>query len=225
MADGPAIMQGNKGTATVSLAGEPNECPICHRSIHPWTMQPHIGPNSEWVEVPCRCTSDQCGHLFLATYAKQDQFKFKFASVAPVTAQAGNFPESIKDVSPSFIAIYAQAMSAESHSLDQLVGIGLRKALEFLIKDFAVYRNPGDKEKILGMLLGPCIDAYATDPNVQACAKRAAWLGNDETHYLRKWDDKDINDLKILVRLTVNWIDNVLVTEKYVKDMQPPAKA
>lgn len=48
---------------------------------------------------------------------------------------------------------------------------------------------------------------------------RAVWLGNDETHYVRKWEEKDVNDLKLLVRLTVNWIDNVLLTKKYIADM------
>jgi hypothetical protein len=28
---------------------------------------------------------------------------------------------------------------------------------------------------------------------------------------------KDINDLKTLIQLTVNWIDNVLLTEQYLK--------
>jgi hypothetical protein len=54
---------------------------------------------------------------------------------------------------------------------------------------------------------------------VKECAKRAAWLGNDETHYTRKWETKDVSDLKLLVKLTVNWIDNVLLTEKYIAEM------
>ena len=33
-------------------------------------------------------------------------------------------------------------------------------------------------------------------------------LGDDETHYERRWIDKDLNDLKNLIRLTVNWIAN-----------------
>ena len=54
---------------------------------------------------------------------------------------------------------------------------------------------------------------------MKECAKRAAWLGNDETHYTRKWEDKDVKDLKLLVHLTVNWIDNVLLTQKYISEM------
>jgi hypothetical protein len=69
------------------------------------------------------------------------------------------------------------------------------------------------------MFLGKCIDTYINDLNLKECARRAAWLGNDETHYIRKWEDKDVNDLKTLIRLTVNWIENVLLTEEYISSM------
>jgi hypothetical protein len=52
-----------------------------------------------------------------------------------------------------------------------------------------------------------------------AYAKRAAWLGNDEIHYVRKWEDRDINDLKILIELTCGWVRNNLLTEKYMAEM------
>ena len=38
---------------------------------------------------------------------------------------------------------------------------------------------------------------------------------------MSKWEDKDVNDLKALIRLTVNWIENVLLTRKYIQDMEP----
>jgi len=60
------------------------------------------------------------------------------------------------------------------------------------------------------------------DASVQAVAERAAWLGNDESHYVRRWEDKDIKDLKMLVRLTVNAIDNVLAKDEYLAAMPGP---
>lgn len=51
-------------------------------------------------------------------------------------------------------------------------------------------------------------------------AKGASWLGNDETHYVRKWKDKDISDLKKMIELTVYWISYELKTEEYEKIMQ-----
>jgi len=48
---------------------------------------------------------------------------------------------------------------------------------------------------------------------------RAVWLGNDETHYLRKWEQKDLTDLKNLIGLTVHWIEMEELTETVMKDM------
>jgi hypothetical protein len=74
------------------------------------------------------------------------------------------------------------------------------------------------------MFLGPWIDKYVTDPNVKICAVRATWLGNDETHYVHRWEAKDVTDLKNLVKLTVNWIESVLLTEQYRVEMPSGAK-
>ena len=55
--------------------------------------------------------------------------------------------------------------------------------------------------------------------NVKTCAKRAAWLGNDETHFVRKWEGKDIEDLKTLIQLTINWIQSDILTRDYEEKM------
>lgn len=54
-------------------------------------------------------------------------------------------------------------------------------------------------------------------------ARRTAWLGNDETHYVRLWSGKDLEDLKALLALTVSWVNTHLLTKKYLKEM--PAKS
>jgi len=144
----------------------------------------------------------------------------ELTKTAPKSPLVESFSDEISQLSPAFVEIYNQALAAEAVNLEQLVGIGLRKALEFLMKDFAVHENPDDEEKIRKMPLARCIRDYAKDPNLKDCATRAAWLGNDETHYTRRWVEQDINDLKLLIRLTVNWVENVLLTEKYKATMQ-----
>lgn len=57
-------------------------------------------------------------------------------------------------------------------------------------------------------------------PKVKSCATKAVWLGNDETHYERKWEDRDINDLKILIQLTLHHIESELLTEKFEMEMK-----
>jgi Domain of unknown function (DUF4145) len=117
------------------------------------------------------------------------------------------------------VEIRNQVAVAESGNLDQLVGIGLRKALEFLVKDFAISQHKAEEENIKKMMLGPCINQYLPDGKIKQCAERAAWLGNDETHYVRRWEEKDVNDLRNLIRLTENWIDSHLATDGYIGDM------
>ena len=112
---------------------------------------------------------------------------------------------------------------AEANGLDQIAGPGYRKSLEFLVKDFLVnHVHPGDLEKentIKGMFLGKCIEDMIDEKRIKNCAKRAAWLVNDETHYTRKWEEKDIHDLKSLINMTVNWIDLVIASDDYLQSM------
>jgi hypothetical protein len=123
-----------------------------------------------------------------------------------------------------FVKIYGQSAAAEAETLDQIAGVGYRKALEFLVKDYCISQDEIAREAIEREFLGTTIDKRVGDPNIRECAKRAAWLGNDETHYTRKWEDKDIKDLKILIDLTMNWITNNILTKRYLDDMSEPRK-
>ena len=75
-------------------------------------------------------------------------------------------------------------------------------------------------ETIKTTSLGQCIKDWVDDPKIKASAKRATWLGNDETHYSRKWEDKDLEDLKVLLKLTTNWIESSLLTKRYEGEMK-----
>ena len=101
----------------------------------------------------------------------------------------------------------------------EICGVGFRKALEFLIKDYAKFKNPEESEQIERKFLGKRIGDYIDDTRIKTVAKRAVWLGNDETHYVRKWEDKDLSDLKKLIELTVHWIEMEFLTESFENDM------
>ena len=45
-------------------------------------------------------------------------------------------------------------------------------------------------------------------------ASRSAWLGNDQTHYVQRFEDKDINDMKNFIKASVYWISMELITEE-----------
>lgn len=206
----------------VKIDRYPDSCPLCHTHVHPklcFALADSGKPTTQ-LELAFQCTNHTCEKLFIATYGPVLNSIFPFRSTAPQTPPKMEFPEIIESISTTYAEVRRQAAAAEAFGLGQMVGIGLRKALEFLIKDYLVAKAPGEnRDAILRTSLGSCIDQFIDDQNIKECAKRAAWLGNDETHYLRRWEDRDINDLKVLIRLTENWIENALLTQKYIREL------
>jgi hypothetical protein len=147
--------------------------------------------------------------------------RYRLDSVVPITPVVPSLPELVVKLSPAFVKIYQQAISAEAAGLDEIFGVGLRKALEFLIKDYACANHTDKTDEVRKLNLSDVINNFISAQNIKNCAKRAAWLGNDETHYVRKWEDKDIKDLKLLLKLTVDWISSELYTQEYMKSMGP----
>ncbi|MCY8913411.1 hypothetical protein MOE47_04100 [Bacillus atrophaeus] len=88
-----------------------------------------------------------------------------------------------------------------------------------MVKDYAIELNPDDEEDIKIKLLKPCIVSYIEHPRVAFMAERATWLGNDEAHYVRKWDEKDVQDLKQLIKLTVSYIETELIAKQIETEM------
>jgi hypothetical protein len=134
------------------------------------------------------------------------------------------FTEPVKGISNTYCEIYEEAHKAEEFGLTQICGVGYRKALEFLIKDYLISLHSADQTTIEAMMLGPCIENYVTDPRIKEVAKRATWLGNDETHYQRRWIGKDLGDLKTLINLALHWIEAEHLTAEALKSMPSPAR-
>lgn len=57
------------------------------------------------------------------------------------------------------------------------------------------------------------------DVRINKLAMLSSWLGNDEVYYTRRWEDKDIEDLKVLITLTASWITNVLISDRHIEEM------
>jgi hypothetical protein len=221
MSDWPIInaMTLGGGAVMVHMGPPPDECPVCHRSVHPKFVSAHVCDSlANDVQVVFQCTSSPCQAIFIGAY-RPGSSGLELRRTDPWRPEKAEIPAVVATLSPMFVTIRNQVEAADAARLDQLVGMGLRKALEFLIKDFAISEHPKSKEEIKKIFLGVVIENYIGDPNLKACAARATWLGNDETHYVRKWETKDIQDLKALVELTVAWIQSHLLTKQYLAQM------
>jgi hypothetical protein len=202
-------------------------CPVCHRSaeIILVSQLAHVFPagaeeRNMKMQLLFRCPRQACGTHFLVEYDQQSSMRsnqryFGAKQIYPKMHKEAPVADGIPAISPTFVKILQQATVAHSQGLNEVSGIGYRKALEFLIKDYCIHKNPSKEAAIRGSLLGQCINDFVSDVNVKDCATRAAWLGNDEAHYERVWTSHDVEDLKVLIQLTQNWIASELLTTKY----------
>jgi hypothetical protein len=198
----------------------PDTCPICSFSISPTFIL--VYDKDRWTtELLCGCPRNECASLFFAVYTEDtySHNRFSFRKCYPLTKLKKDFPQEVADLSPNFVAIFNQAHHAEQEGLDLICGVAYRKALEYLIKDYVLKVYPEDDSKIKSMPLQQCVQKFISEPSIKLMAERATWLGNDETHYIRIWEDKDLQDLKNLIDLTVFFISMSLKALRYQEEM------
>ena len=129
------------------------------------------------------------------------------------------FSSEINELSPSFIKIFNDAYRAEQVGLTEVVGLGYRRAFEFLIKDYAIGKENDEakKENIKKMQLSQVVNTYFPDGEVKDLLVRAAWIGNDFSHYESRHLNIKLEDLRQLVLISVSKIDESIKTRKFIE--------
>lgn len=122
-------------------------------------------------------------------------------------------PEKLDVISGRFKNIYTQAEHAEKTGLDELAGTGYRKAVEFLVKDFLIKHEGKEEDKINKLPLSQAIDKISFE-RIKSTAKAATWIGNDEIHYVKKFENKDISHLKEFIASLVFFISAELSADE-----------
>lgn len=183
-------------------------CPNCGRGIEPVLKDSSFykDENSHILFLTLFCNS--CKYAWVDSY----DYIYDYGDVFPRNLHyykevPSKFPKEISKLSPQGVKTYVQSLQAEADGYDTLVGIGLRKSLEFIIKDFLIYKFPEKADEIKAKLLGAVIKDYIDDQILQKLAQATSWIGNDETHYVRKHTDKDLQDLKKFLNATIRFIE------------------
>jgi hypothetical protein len=214
----------NGGEIGFPLSRKPSVCPKCLHQIDPIIFGLPLQILKQTSLQPCAvaiCTDGparfqvvfrcpKCQEIFIAEYSAGGELKNDIEEMPFIVHDF----QIITSLSPRFVEIYQQAHKAKVSGLTDLYGMGLRKALEFLVKDFAIDNHQDKKAEIIRSLLGNCINDYIDDNNIKVLAKRAAWLGNDEAHYEKKWIDMDAEDLNQLIDMLVNFIRSQFYIQK-----------
>ncbi len=201
---------------------EPEECPLCKYAIQPQELycDAYIDDRQQWF-ITGLYLCKHCYQTFMTLQrcnlgGRTDTYKSystKLLYCGPTQPQGTHFSKQLEEISPEFVKIYNQAKAAEEYGLDAVCGMGYRRALEFLVKDYLVHKEPHKREKICEMSLGNCIANRITDEDIKTLASKCAWLGNDETHYIKKNEGYDVDDLKRLLNATIYWIEMKLTVE------------
>jgi hypothetical protein len=212
---------------TFYVAQLPDRCAICKKGGQPTVTAWYLSRKNGRIYGVFRCPNNDCRGMYLGVYVMH----FSGASISGSLQTLAlhqfvrelEFPADIRALSPTFCKIFHQSLVAEENGLDQICGAGFRKALEFLVKDFLIKhqynQNPKEQNQIEGLFLAKAIKDHIKEEHVKQCAARATWLGNDETHYVRIWTNKDIQDLKALIRIVLNFIDMKIQADRYIGAM------
>lgn len=219
----------NVSIGDIESISDMNRCPKCHFSIKPIYLTHLAIKVNENIKLSITYLCPECNEFIFTEYIDEGGFdndkyeyhyNWKLKAKYPYIFKEKEFETEISDISEKFIVIYNQAKHAEEMGLTEICGMGYRKALEFLIKDYAKRKHPDEVQNIEQTFLKPCIQNYIENEQIKLCAVGAAYLGNDESHYVRKWEDKDLSDLKKLIEMTVYWIMYSENTERFIKEME-----
>lgn len=190
---------------------KPHICPKCNTGIIP-TIESYTNllfrPSGvEFFIVTFFCPS--CFDAFVERYNYYDRKTFPMGY--PINKiYDKNVSDAIKDLSPDFYEIYSQALTAEKNNLNEVSGMAFRKSIEFLIKDFLIISKGHPKDEISKLPLQKAINLI-DDIRIKTLATASVWLGNDETHYIKKHTDRGQEDIKIFIKSLYSFIHHELI--------------
>lgn len=201
-----------------------DKCLQCNQIITPEVINLYTfdSETSSNLNIGVLLFCQNCKHFFVReynAYSCGNHFEVKNEITKPYDLECNiHVSENINEISPRFKEIYSQSAKAESCNLYEICGPGYRKALEFLIRDFAKYILPEKEQSIDNTSqIGRVIDNFYNEESfpelkpiihvLKPLIKIASYVGNDETHYIRKWKNKDINDLKQYIESAKSIID------------------
>ena len=141
---------------------DPNICPHCHVTNTPHYKWHSITKDTDNVISNIsiwQCSNSKCNKIFVVLHRFSiNTFHFtRFLNGLPkgpdwpnpiVDLKSGQIDEIGNSVQSRFIKTYLQSLEAESYGLDELAGMGYRKAIEYLVKDWAIQNHSDKKRKL-----------------------------------------------------------------------------
>lgn len=172
----------------------PEVCPVCGKGTALNLQFTNHGPNG--IIYVFRCSHRDCQSMFAYLY----DLNAKSVYSVPANNKFEGIPSEVLGISQSFKEIYFEASSSDQLNYHHLDGMGYRRALEFLVKDYLVYFGiEPNTESAYHLSFSSAINKLDNE-DLKHLAKASSWLGNDQTHTEIKWNDYTVDDLKSFIK-------------------------
>lgn len=211
-------------------AENPNICPHCHVANEPQLLFKYFDEKLDKLISTWKCNFRKCNKIFVVSHRPSIN-NYVFERNLNGLPKGPIWPEPIQNLKDGkyigtegecdskFIKTYLQSLEAESNGLDEIAGMGYRKAIEYLVKDWSIQENPDDKESILGQWLSAIINNYFKG-DLKEILDRATWLGNDQVHYNKLFEEFNIEHLKELINLIMAELDRDFKKKQYIENIE-----
>lgn len=216
----------NRSEGQTFLMDSPDICPHCHVANQPGNPYNYFDNQTNKLYSIWTCKSKNCGKVFISENNEDMNGIYQVFRFLNGHPKGPIWPKPILELKDSkseeptkFIITYLQSLQAESMGLDEIAGMGYRKSIEYLVKDWAIDKNPDDKDKILGLWLSQIINQYFTG-DVKEILERATWLGNDQSHYNKLFEEFNISHLKELIELIMVELDREFKKKHYIENIE-----
>ena len=208
------VINVDDGTEYTCECDEVSSCPICHWALIPYNVAGYYVPDGD-VSLLELCP--KCRSVFLVQYdawqtRDKDLSGHTIIGIYPEVPEDRTISKEIRKLSSKFVSIYAQAAKAEKSKLTEICGSGYRKSLEFLVKDYLISKFPSNEAIIKVEPLSASIRRI-DDERIRVLSERATWIGNDETHYVKKHENLDIAEMKRFIDAVLHYIESELSFE------------
>ena len=186
---------------------KPRFCPICRTPQEGTRLDSKLFRTEERkfygvVAYTCNC----CGKKYLVNYNLDANAKTATFGAFYPTFTATYENDVLAEFSPRFIELYNQALRAEFAGDIDLAATGYRHALECMVKDYAIKRLEKDHDEVCRKSLCQAIGEYF-DSDMVKTADVVRILGNDYTHYERRYPDLDFEVLKKYMEIVIRLVE------------------
>lgn len=197
----------------------PCKCTFCNRIVELTLKDGFYQQIDEQIEGLLITECPKCKYLSVTLYPNlippyYDDAAYPYSQLPPDEEYTKIVvPKEVLDISKDFQDLLDQASKAEANNLDDLAAIGYRRALEFLIKDFCIYKWPDEIDNIKKEHLHASIQRLKEiSPIIENVANKIKTIGNDHTHYVKKYP-YTYQEMKKLIEILIPFIHGALMLE------------